>query len=141
MCEVQKPTKWERVKKHFRENRKVYLAGGVCLVVGVALGYSLKDEGDDVKMEALGDINLGDINFGELKKTTHNTTNNVTTVNMGGPMHKIVKNTSTGEVFESVTAAAESAGVSIPMMSKHINGHKDHISGDVYEIIGVGTSV
>ena len=135
MCEVQKPTKWERVKNHFRENRKVYLAGGVCLVVGVALGYSLKDEGDDVKMEALGDIN-----FGELDKSTNNTTNNVTTVNMGGPMHKIVKNTSTGEVFESVTAAAESAGVSTSSMSKHINGHTDHIFGDEYEIIGIGTA-
>lgn len=65
MCEVQKPTKWERVKNHFRENRKVYLAGGVCLVAGAVLGYSLKVEGDDVKMEALGDIN-----FGELEKTT-----------------------------------------------------------------------
>ena len=139
MCEVQKPTKWERVKKHFRENRKLYLAGGVCLVAGVVLGYSLKDDGDDVKMEALGDINLGDINFGELEKTTHNTTNNVT-VNMGGHTHKIVKNTSTGEVFESVSAAAESAGVSPSMMSRHVNGHKDHISGDVYEIIGIGTA-
>lgn len=134
MCEVQKPTKWERVKNHFRENRKVYLAGGVCLVVGVALGYSLKDEGDDVKMEALGDIN-----FGELDKSTHNTTNNVT-VNMGGHMHKIVKNTSTGEVFESVNAAAESAGVPRTVMSRHINGHTDHVSGDIYEIIGIGTA-
>lgn len=134
MNEDKKPTKWERVKNHFRENRNLYLTGGVCLVAGVVLGYSLKDEGDDVKMEALGDIN-----FGELDKSTHNTTNNVM-VNMGGPMHKIVKNTSTGEVFESVTDAAESAGVSVSTMSKHINGHTDHIYGDEYEIIGVGTA-
>ena len=140
MNEDKKPTKWERVKNHFREKRNLYLAGGVCLVAGAVLGYSLKDEGDDVKMEALGDINLGDINFGELEKTTHNTTNNVTTVNMGGPMHKIVKNTSTGEVFESVTAAAESAGVSTSSMSKHVNGHTEHIFGDEYEIVGIGTA-
>lgn len=55
-------------------------------------------------------------------------------------MHKIVKNTSTGEVFESVNAAAESAGVSVSAMSKHINGHTDHIFGDEYEIIGIGTA-
>ena len=139
MYEDQNPTKWERVKTHFRENRNLYLLGGVCLAAGAVLGYSLKDEGDEVKMEALGDINLGDINFGELEKTTHNTTNNVM-VNMGGSMHKIVKNTSTGEVFESVTAAAESAGVSTSSMSKHINGHTDHIFGDEYEIVGIGTA-
>ena len=134
MYEVQKPTKWERVKDHFRENRNIYLAGGVCLVAGAVLGYSLKDEGDDFALEAAGDMALGDMD-----KSTHNTTNNVT-VNMGGPMHKIVKNNSTGEVFESVTAAAESAGVSISSMSKHINGHTDHIFGDEYEIVGIGTA-
>lgn len=134
MCEDQKPTWWERVKNHFRENRSLYLAGGVCLAAGAVIGYSLKSEGDDFALEAAGDIN-----FGELDKSTHNTTNNVM-VNMGGPMHKIVKNTSTGEVFESVTDAAESAGVSVSTMSKHINGHTDHIYGDEYEIIGVGTA-
>jgi hypothetical protein len=134
MYEVQKPTKWERVKDHFRENRNIYLAGGVCLVAGAVLGYSLKDEGDVFALEAAGDMALGDMD-----KSTHNTTNNVT-VNMGGPMHKIVKNNSTGEVFESVTAAAESAGVSISSMSKHINGHTDHIFGDEYEIVGIGTA-
>lgn len=134
MYEDQKPTKWERVKNHFRENRNLYLIGGVCLAAGAVFGYSLKDEGDDFALEAGGDMALGDMD-----KSTHNTTNNVT-VNMGGPMHKIVKNTSTGEVFESVTDAAESAGVSVSTMSKHINGHSDHIYGDEYEIIGVGTA-
>ena len=135
MYEDQKPTKWDRVKNHFRENRNLYLVGGVCIAAGAVLGYSLKDEGDDFALEAAGDMALGDMD-----KSTHNTTNNVT-VNMGGPMHKIVKNASTGEVFESLTDAAESAGVSVSMMSRHVNGHKDHISGDVYEIIGMGTSV
>ena len=134
MYEDQKPTKWERVKTHFRENRNLYLLGGVCLAAGAVLGYSLKDEGDDFALEAAGDMALGDMD-----KSTHNTTNNVT-VNMGGPMHKIVKNTSTGEVFESVTAAAESAGVATSTMSRHINGHSDHIYGDEYEIVGIGTA-
>lgn len=134
MYEDQKPTKWERVKNHFRENRNIYLAGGVCLVAGAVLGYSLKDEGDDFALEAGGDMVLGDMD-----KSTHNTTNNVT-VNMGGHMHKIIKNTSTGEVFESVNAAAESAGVPRTRMSNHINGRTDNVNGVEYEIIGIGTA-
>jgi hypothetical protein len=72
----------------------------------------------------------------------HNVGNIVnTTVNNGGPMHKIVQCIETGEIWEKVTDAANNAGVTLQKMSQHLNGHKDHVDGLHYKIIGLGTGV
>ena len=61
-------------------------------------------------------------------------------VQNSGYTHKIVKCLETGEIWESVKAAAEALGVSPSTMSKHLNGHKDHISGMSFIILGLSTA-
>jgi|SoiMethySBSTD1v2_1073268.scaffolds.fasta_scaffold1166464_1 hypothetical protein len=58
----------------------------------------------------------------------------------GGPMTKLVKCLETGEVWETVTEAAEAAGASLSLMSRHLNGYKDHVYDKHYKIIGLGTA-
>lgn len=57
-----------------------------------------------------------------------NHTTVVNAVKNGGYMHKIVRCVETGEWFDKVGDAAESAGVPIAKMSRHINGHIENIN-------------
>ena len=55
-------------------------------------------------------------------------------------MFKFIQKEQTGDVWTTVKDAAEAAGVSVPMMSKHLNGRMPTIHGEVYSIIGLGTT-
>jgi hypothetical protein len=60
------------------------------------------------------------------------------TVNNGGYMRKIVRCVETDELWPSISKAAEQAGASLSMMSKHVNGHTaDDINGLHYVIEGL----
>lgn len=69
-----------------------------------------------------------------------NNIGNQQTNTFGGPMTKMVKCLETGEMWETVTDAAEAAGTSMAYMSRHLNGHKDHLYNKHYKIIGLGTA-
>lgn len=69
-----------------------------------------------------------------------NNIGNQQTNTFGGPMTKMVKCLETGEIWETVTDAAEAAGTSLAYMSRHLNGHKDHLYDKHYKIIGLGTA-
>lgn len=58
----------------------------------------------------------------------------------GGHMTKLVKCIETGEMWETVTDAAEAAGSSLSLMSRHLNDHKDDVYGLHYKIVGLGTA-
>lgn len=134
-------SKIEKIKNHLKEHKREYLIGGSCLVGGVLIGA---------------------VAYAALPGTAVNVTNNIPvdvtvkpkiTVNpeitvkpvvnihntMGGYQQKLVKCLETGQIFESVKAAAEQAGVNPSYMSNHINGRTDHIMGNHYEIVGLGT--
>lgn len=66
--------------------------------------------------------------------------NNSSNVLLNGYLHKIVRNNNTGEIFESVKAAAEHAKVVPAVMSKHLHGYEgfEDIGQEVYSIIGIG---
>jgi hypothetical protein len=63
--------------------------------------------------------------------------NNSSNVLLGGPMRKIVHCIETDQYWPSVTAAAKAQDVLLPLMSKHLNGHHDHINEKTFEIVGV----
>jgi hypothetical protein len=65
--------------------------------------------------------------------------NNSSSVNLGGYAHKLVQCDETKEIWPTVTDAAKAAGVATSVMSRCLNGHKEHIYGNHYKIIGVGT--
>ncbi len=67
--------------------------------------------------------------------------NNTTQVTLGGYAHNVVKCLETGQIWESVTKAAEDVGVTVSTMSKVLNGHSDGVQGLHYAIIALGSGV
>lgn len=138
-----------RVKTHIVENKTIYLTGGAALVSGVVIGViATRSDGEDSYEFTLPAIDYnggGNTNVAiEAESITDSPihieqTTNVTN-NFGGHATKIVRRIDTGEIFESVNAAADFAGVDSTKMSHHLNGRKDHIYGNRYEIIGLGTT-
>lgn len=118
-----------RVKKHLRDNRMTYLAGVGCL----ATGYFLRRPSVQISAPSIAPVFN---NTPVIAPVMNNTQVN----NFGGPLTKMVKCLETGEIWETVTDTAESAGVGIQKMSRHLNGHKDHVNGLHYKIIGLGTA-
>jgi hypothetical protein len=113
----------EQIKTHFQENKKVYVAGGVCLVVGIVATLLVSRQAPTTQI-----INT-------ISPVFNN--NNANVVTLGGYAHKIVKCNETGEIWETVTSAAKAVGVDVGKMSKHLNGHKPHVNGSTYSIIGL----
>lgn len=115
---------YERVKLHVKEHKKEYLIGAGGVVVGAGIVMIFKQR--PMIINTIAPI------FNN---------NNSSAVNFGGHMTKLVKCLETGEMWETVTEAAKSAGTSLPAMSKHLNGHSaEHLYGMHYAIIGVGTT-
>ncbi len=108
---------------HVNENRHIYLgvAGGI--VVGAASVIVFRGDRPSI-VNTVAPV---------ISPVFHNT------VNMGGHMSKIVKNNETGQLWGSVTEAANDLGVTIPTLSRHLNGHRDNVLGHTYSIIGVTT--
>ena len=121
-------TKYQQVKAHVQENRAAYIAGAGGLAVGTISVLLLKGSNTQIVNTAAPVISPVFNN------------NNSSNVNFAGHMTKIVKCLETGEVWEKVTEAAEAVNAPVSAMSKHLNGHKDHIDGLHYQIIGMGTA-
>lgn len=120
MDEEIEPTQSERLKDHFHKYKHVYAyaaCGGVIVVLGVMI---LK------KSPTTQIIN-----------TVAPVFNNSNEVLMGGYLRKIVYCPELNRYFGSVKEAAEFAKVSVPAMSKHLNGHSDRVNGLVYKIVAV----
>ena len=110
----------ERIKTHFRENQKFYK--------GVGLGALLVLAFHHRPVQIINTV----------APVFHN--NNSSKVLMGGTLSKVIRNNTTGEIWKSITATAEAAGVPLSVMSKHLNGYPGYedIKGLTYSIIGVG---
>lgn len=140
-------SKIEKFKNHLKEHKREYLIGGSCLVGGVLIGAMVKRpiyiQANAALPPTTVNVNTPVNNNIPVKVTVKPeiTVNPVVNVNntMGGYQQKLVKCLETGQIFESVKAAAAQAGVNPSYMSNHINGRTDHIMGNHYEIAGLGT--
>ena len=93
----------EKIKNHISENRVVYITAGVSFVLGGLSVLVLKSRPTQI-------IN----NVAPVIAPIFNNTNNVT---LGGYAHKVVKCLETGQIWESVTKAAEDVGATVPVLS------------------------
>ena len=109
----------EKAKQHLQDHQWIYISAGV-LVVGIVIGKNLGGSQTIVNTATASPV-----------------INNV--VSNGGHMRKFVECVETGEMWRSVKDAAEAMGVSASLMSKHLNGHKDHVSNLHFVISGLGT--
>ena len=111
----------DKVKTHFRENKKVYLAfaGGVLLVY-VANG---RRDGDSYSQRVIG--KSGDMTI----------TNNKIEVQMTrpGPKSYVVQCLENQATYPSLRAAARENGVSHGLLSGHLKGDIPDVNGKHYE--------
>jgi hypothetical protein len=128
---VEANEQYQKAKAHVQRNQNTYLVGaaGIAGIAGVLVFKS---------RPVITIENVASPVFNNLP--IFNNENIGNSVNFGGYAHKIVKCLETGEIWETVTAAAKAAGVATSKMSQHINGHMEHVDGLHYEILGVGTT-
>ncbi len=117
----------DRIKLHVETNKELYIVGASCLYAGYTFGNhrSTHIVNSPIISPVISPVFNND---------------NSSIVNFGGHMTKIVKCLETGEVWEKVTEAADAVNAPVSVMSKHLNGHKDHLDGLHYQIIGVSTA-
>jgi hypothetical protein len=115
----------DRVKRHLKENKKTYLIGAGCL----AAGYFLRRPGTTAIINNVAP---------NIAPSIAPVFNNVSS--FGGHMTKMVKRLSDGKMWETVTEAAAEEGFDLSRFSRHLNGHTEHLNGEIYAIIGIGTT-
>jgi hypothetical protein len=109
----------EKIKTHFAKYKHVYgySACGVAItVLGVAV---LRKQPPSVIINTVSPV------FNNAAST------------LGGHLRKIVYSPDFDRYFGSVTEAARFAEVTTPVMSKHLNGHTDHVRGMTFKIVAV----
>jgi hypothetical protein len=108
-------TKFQKIKNHILENKYRY----GCVILGGAVVILLR------RPTATTIINTVSPVF--------NNSNSM----LGGHLRKIVYCIELDKYFPSVTEAAEFAKTSITTMSRHLNGHNEHVHDLHYKIVGV----
>lgn len=111
---------------HFKNNKKVYITGGVCLVVG-AVGAILLTRNP-------ADMNV-DNKIQQILSWKPEATLEVYIEALGDPGN-IVQDTTTGTIYASQGQAAKAIGVKPSDMSKHLNGVRAHLDGHIFEKLG-----
>jgi hypothetical protein len=121
--------KIEKVKSHFRENKKTYIVGGSCLVVGAAaaavvMKYKVcvtqpTEVAQQFNQTAVGwNINQTLVSFVERSTPSK-------------PVHLV----GTDRYFASLSEAARETGHYVADISKVVNGKMPDIKGDVFELL------
>jgi len=117
----------EKIKQHFHNNKKVYITGGVCLVVGAAGGVLYASK----KAEMIVDAYKLQIN----SPTTNNIITQLILPALGDPGN-VVQCIETGTIYASQRQAAKELGLSTSNVSKHLHGQLSHVKGNHLKVIG-----
>uniref|UniRef100_A0AAU8GQB7 Helix-turn-helix DNA binding domain n=1 Tax=Gordonia phage Petito TaxID=3158876 RepID=A0AAU8GQB7_9CAUD len=118
----------DKVKKHLQDNKKVYIVGGVCLVVGLAGGTFLVRNKDVINISVDG---IGNEVVGKAKTVNQVTIELVEKSTPSKPVHLV----GTNLYFNSLNEAARKTGHSLSRISQNVNGHISDINGDVFELL------
>jgi len=143
---MEKKTVGQKVKGHFKKHKVKYLVGVSLVAVGGAsfyIGRKYQEGIKTISMDVVNEVSPTNIAIGKditIENKTEITNNVTNTINMGGPVRKIVRRLSDGKLFGSVEEAANEAGVAISTMSNHLNGRKNHANGELYQIEGLATN-
>lgn len=108
--------KIEKIKSHFRDNKKSYIVGGSCLVVGVAVGVVICKQSTQIAVANPAIVNWKPVS-------------NIVQVQMvrPGPKSFVIQCVEDQRVWPSLRAAAEDLGVHPNIVSKHLKGTYDTV--------------
>jgi hypothetical protein len=121
--------RFDKIKQHVVANKPAYIAGISCLTVGVLVGAACKNR----------PINFNNTVAPIFNNTASPVIENANTTTLGGYAHKLVRCNESGQIWETLKEAADSISVSPSTLSKHVNGHTDHVYGSTFSIVGLGT--
>lgn len=114
----------ENVKRHLRENRKVYISGAIGVGIGAVGALLTANKSSLVKNAQI-----------QLLTWKSNQTLEVFIEALGDPGN-VIQDTTTGSIYASQGQAARELGISASEISKHLNGKKDHVSGHTFMRLG-----
>lgn len=117
--------KVERIKQHFKDNKKVYLVGGGALLTGLLAGLATANR-PQVK-------NVVDSYKIQYKSPTINEITTILTPR-GNP-GKPVRWEETGEVAASINRMAEISGCHPLDISRNVRGLRDNVKGNHFSLI------
>jgi hypothetical protein len=121
------------VLQHVRDHREAYLVGAGCLSVGFVGGKYFQRP-----IEVITKPVFNNTVAPVIAPVMNNIGNQViNTVNNGSYARKIVRCVETDELWPSMSKAAEAAGHTLQVMSKHIHGHTSDLDGRHYVIEAV----
>lgn len=118
-------TKLDKIRKHISENRKVYIAAGVGVAVGVGVTAIILKKPDIQVAPKIQQI----LSY---KPTA---TLEVHIEALGDPGN-IIQDITTGTIYASQGQAARELGLNPARISEQLKGARDHVNGHVFERIG-----
>lgn len=114
----------EKIKTHFKENKKVYIGTSIGFVVG-GVGVLLSNNTPTmVKVQEIMNIKYKSPTIVQLILAA-----------LGDPGN-VVQCDETGTIYASQGQAAKELGVSPAMVSKHLNGNAEHVGGKHLKKLG-----
>ena len=117
-----------KIKSHLKENKKVYIAATVGVVVGAVSVFIITRHGNVIQTTSSRGNNVNIKNV-LAKNVTVVTTYLEDRTNYAIPVRCI----ETGEVFGSQNRAATLLGLNPGDLSSHLNGKYDHVKGLHFE--------
>jgi hypothetical protein len=122
----------ERIKKHVKENKAVYISGIAGVVIGAIGTFAFTRK--SVISKAYVESYVANV-FGGWKPKNYVQTISIYGNKLGRP-GKAVYDTTTNKRYESQSLVAKAIGASNALVSKHLNGKgKDHVKGHKLEWI------
>jgi hypothetical protein len=110
----------EKMKTHLRENKKVYVTGSVCLLVGAATALVLTRNGNKATIDSWKLINW---------KSPHTSQTIQVLIPPRGNSGNAIQCDLTGAIYPSQNFAAKELKLNPGNLSSHLNGKKDSVKG------------
>jgi hypothetical protein len=124
---IKKNQKLQGIKNHFKNNKKEYIVGGICLVTGAlagALFSKYSGSGPDVTQKV---TQVGLINRANVLSVY---------INPLGDPGNVVQCLETGSIYASQGQAARELNLDPAALSKHLNGRSENVHGNHFQILG-----
>jgi hypothetical protein len=113
------------VKAHFQRNKKTYVTGGVCFLVGVLIA----------NREDIADSTVLKNTFIPVMSWRPESHNVIIELAEKSTPSKPVHLVGTDLYFPSLSEAARKTGHSLSSISQQVNGKIEHVGGDVFEVL------
>lgn len=127
-----------KVKEHFKRNKKVYLGLGVDVGIGVLIGGV--GAGTAMYLKKAPEVDNTNILQNQallnIKPNIEQHNNYITQLVRRGHPGNVVRCVETGEEFASQSRAAELLGISRQAIGECLKGKREHIKGLHFELVG-----